>query len=311
MSRLNNAFLYGYVETAPRVNKNSDGEIVSAMCYIHVVRGLRDDHAGKKYMKHDYPLIVSKEKKVTAEMEQLKPYDIVLIKGQITTKFIDKPSYCPNCTDEDGNQTMNPSKGILMYINPVFIRKIKETNDKKEALQEIIYSREISDQAYVFGTLIKDPTYFKTTHGTIITQYQIAIDRKFRIRTDDPTIKTDWPYVKSYGEQALEDKLRLKKGSEVYIDGVVQARTVHRKTKCRCCGKIYPWEDNTLELVPYAVEYVSGYKTDEILEEEKGKRAEDLRQELFNFFEKDVVEEENLTEEIDKTTISNPDPTDN
>lgn len=304
MPRLNRVTQYGFIENRPRITIDREsGEPISAMVYVHVVRGYRDDHSGKLYMKHDFPLVIALEKKIIKEMATWKEFDIVNISGTITSKFIDKPSFCPNCTDENDKPTMNVTRGILMYVNPIFAQKERSCADKKEALERIISAREISNTALVDGRLIKDPTYFKTKNGTIVTQYQLALDRKFRIRTDEPNIRTDWPWVKSYGNQAIEDKLRLHTGSQVYIDGVVQARTVHRKTKCKCCGEIYPWDDHTLELVPYDVEYVKDYLTDELLQEEKGRQADEIRQELFGFLVKDEIGEEENTEDIDETSI--------
>ena len=156
----------------------------------------------------------------------------------------------------------------------------------------------------MYGNLVADPTYFRTKAGTVITQYQIALDRNFRIRDDDPSIRTDWPFVKSYGEQAVEDRMRLKKGSEVYIDGVIQATSINRKTKCCNCGKIYTWKDHTLELVPYDVEYFTHYMTDDELVEKEGKKIEDIRQGIFDFLKKDELDELFDTEDVDLKTVS-------
>ena len=72
------------------------------------------------------------------------------------------------------------------------------------------------------------------------------MNRKFRIQTDPPEIKTDYPWVKSYGENAKEDKNRLRVGSEVYIDGCLQARSVQRHAFCgQACdekGKVLFYE---------------------------------------------------------------------
>lgn len=305
MPRLNHIAQYGFLEHKPYITiDQSSGEPVSAICYIHVVRGYRDDHSGKLFMQHDFPLVIALEKKIINEMATWNEFDVVNIKGMITSKFMDKPSFCPNCHDESGSPTKNIVRGILMYITPIFAQRERSCANKKEALERIINAREISNTALIDGYLIKDPTYFKTKAGTIVTQYQIALDRKFRIRTDEPNIRTDWPWVKSYGTQAIEDKMRLHTGSQVYIDGVIQARTVHRKTKCKCCGEIYPWEDRTLELVPYDVEYVTNYLTDEELEVEKGQNAEDIRKDLFGFLVKDDVGEEENTEDIDEQTVT-------
>lgn len=301
MARQNNVFLYGIIEKKPRIVLDKEThEPVSAIGYIHVVRGVREAHDGKKYMKHDHPLIVSLEPIVIKHMAEWEENDVVYIKGTIASKKMDKKSYCPNCVDDNGHPTENVAKGLLTYINPIFVKVMKKFPDKESALADVIKAREISNQVIVVGNLFAEPSYFKTKNGLIVSQYQIITNRKFRIRTDDPDVKTDWPWVKSYGEQAIEDRMRLKSGSCVIIDGFIQARKVNRKTKCKCCGKIYPWQDSTMELVPFETEYVQGtYKTDEDLQEEQGQKAEDIRNSLFNHLIKDELTEDMNTDDID------------
>ena len=299
MARLNICNLYARVSKPAQIKRKGD-EYVYGMCYVEVVRGVRDAHDNLKYVKHDFPLIMSKEPSIVANMDDWKENDIVVIKGMVVSKKIPKNSFCDECTDEDGNPTKNTVQGNLLYINPIHVKKITSYgDDKKAAENDILENREISNQLYVMGTLCNDPKQFKTKRGLIVTQYQLAINRKFRIRTDDPSIKTDWVWVKTYGEQAVEDRMRLSQSSELTIDGFIQARTVHRKMKCCNCGKIYHWTDHAMEIVPYECEYVSGtYKSDDELERENEHKVEEIRQMLFNNTMKDTIEEEYQSEDV-------------
>ena len=146
----------------------------------------------------------------------------------------------------------------------------------------------------------------KVKDGLIITQYQVALNRKFRIKTDPADLMTDFPWVKSYGDNAVEDKKRLHVGSEIFIDGCLQARSVNRHAICGQqydeagkplfyengtpvlredengdligCGEKYDWKDRALEMVPYEVEYIANVYTDEEIEEnEKERRNQILR----------------------------------
>lgn len=300
MAKQNNAFLYAVIEQKPVIAIDKETkEPTSAMVYVHVIRGVREVKDGKKYIKHDYPLVVSNDKKMIERMAKWKENDMVYIKGVITSKRIAKKSFCPYCTDEEGNATVNVGKGLLLYITPVYVDVMKSFETKEEAIAELMHSREISNQAIVLGMLWNNPAYFKTKHGLIVTQYQLITERKYRIKTDDPDLRTDWPWVKSYGEQAIEDRMRLQKGSLVIIDGFIQARNVRRKTKCACCGEIYEWNDRTMEIVPFDTEYLKNYKTDQILEDEEGQKAEDLRQALFGHLIKDEVTEDMNTDDLE------------
>ena len=299
MSRQNIAFMLARVRKAPSISKNLEtGEYNHAMCYVDVVRSLRPIDDGVKFVKHDYPLIISREKEIIDEMETWEENSIIYLKGTLSTRKIVKASYCPKCEDDDGNATKNEYEGNLVYITPIYTKKIRDYDNKQEAIDHLINNREISNQIYILGTLLKDPKLITTKQGVQITQYPIAINRKFTIRTDDPSIRTDYPIVKSYGEQAREDKTYLKYQADVIIDGFIQARTLTRKCKCKKCGEIYEWKDHAMELVPYDVEYVSGYKTKEEAEEEYQHSIEEYKQMLFNSGFKDELDEELSSDDV-------------
>lgn len=299
MARQNIVFLYARVSKLPVLSKDkSTGELNYGMVYVDTVRGLREVDDDVRYVKHDYPLIISREKSILDNIMEWKENDIVFIKGAITSKKITKSSYCPECTDENGNALKNMSLGNLLYITPIYVKKMASYETKEDAVKDIVDNREISNQVYIVGTLLKDPKFYTTAKGVQITQYPIAINRKFTIRTDDPTIRTDYPMVKSYGEQARDDKTFLKYQAEVIVDGFLQARTVRRKQKCSCCEKIYEWKDNAMEIVPYDVEYVSGYLTKEDVERERQATVEAFKQMLFTSRLKEDIDEDEKSEDF-------------
>ncbi|MBU5469911.1 single-stranded DNA-binding protein [Falcatimonas sp. MSJ-15] len=279
-------------EATVQTNNNGDSSKSFGSLYLHVVRGVRDAHDNVNYMKHDHPLIVSMNPKIVEKMSELKPFNIVFVKGTVNTKSIPKKSNCPNCG------TLNAGTRLLTYVTPIFIKKFKECASYEEALVEIIKARELSNQVIVTGNLIQEPKYFQTKHGTLVTQYQIYTTRKFRVIGDNLETKTDYPWIKSYGAQAIEDRLRLQKGSTVIVDGYIQGRIVNRKTKCSCCQEIYPWKDQTMEIASFDVEHIKDYKTDEILSLEEGKKVEDLRNELYRCCIHDEMSEDMNTDDI-------------
>lgn len=299
MAKQNIVILMARVKKPASIRKNAEtGEYNFGLVYTDVVRGVRQVDDKVDFIKHDSPLIMSKEKAHIECMATWKENDIVLIKGVVTSKRIPKISICPNCTNPDGTPVKNETIGNLLYITPIFAEKIKSFNTKREAVEYIVDRSEMSNQVWIYGVLLKDPKLFTTKQKVQITQYPIAINRKFTIRTDDPTIKTDWPVVKSYGEQAREDRLHLKAGSEVIIDGFLQAREITRKTKCECCGQIYEWKDHAMEIVPYAVEYVADYLSNTEIEEEHRMSVEELKQMLYAEGHKDELEEGFVTTDL-------------
>ena len=304
MARQNSVYQYLRVAKPPHVGRNLEtGEVTYCMCYGDIIRSVRDAHDNVKYVKHSYPLIMSKNPEIAEKMSKWEENDIVYLKGVISSAMIPKKSYCPNCKDADGMPTANITKGLLVFVNPIYVNTVKHCADKKEGCKELLDNKEVSNQVLIMGTVCSDPKEFVTKKGLAVTQYQLAINRKFHIKSDDPSVRTDWPWVKSYGEQAVEDRMRLMKGSDVLIDGFLQARTIHRKKKCEHCGQIYEWEDRAMELVPYDVEYVKGtYKTDEMLEAENNQKVEDIRQQIYDNLMHDHLEEEEDTEDFEKVS---------
>lgn len=268
MARHNEIRLRGQVWKAPNIKKDEDGNYSFGICYIQVVRGARNISDGNEYLKTDVPIILTRDPKICAEMENWKECDIVDVYGNFTTKNLSKASYCTHC-EEEGVMSKNSNPGVMAYINPIFAEKIQEFDTRKQASEYLAKHKEISNKIFFMGNLTRNPKKIKTKKGVIVTQYQIAANRKYRIKTDEPENKTDYPWVKSYGDNAIEDRKRLSTGSLVLIDGIIQARTVYRTTTCACCGREYKWRDKTMEIVPYTTEYLKDFKTDEEIAQEE------------------------------------------
>lgn len=296
MARHNELRLRGQVWKAPNVKKDEDGNYAFGICYIQVVRGAREIEDGNEYLKTDIPIIMTKDPKICAEMETWTECDIVDVYGNFTTKNLNKSSYCTHC-EENGIMTKNSSAGVMAYTNPIFAEKIKDCETRREALEYLSAHKEISNKITFMGHLTREPKKIKTKRGVTVTQYQIAANRKYRIKTDAPENKTDYPWVKSYGDNAIEDKKRLTTGSLVLLDGIIQARTVYRTTTCSCCGKEYKWQDKTMEIVPYTTEYLTGFRTDEEIAKMDNDNFHARLNNIYGINQYDEVSEEEMSEE--------------
>lgn len=274
MARENYVFLLGFVLKDPQVINRGDGDMV-ASCKIVVGRGTRSVGDGKRHMKCDDPTVLTNERAQAEEMATWHENDIVVVKGVLTVRQIWKGSYCSHCGER------NTQEGSLVFVTPIACKKCGTCASYQEGVKFLAGIRELSNQVHVFGTLCRDPKKVKTKEGIPVTRYQIAMNRNFRIRTDAPEIKSDYPWVYSYGENATEDKKRLLTGAEVFIDGCLQARSVPRKMVCETCGKEYGWKDRAMEIVPYEVEYISGYLTDEMLEQQRLEALRNAKQKVF------------------------------
>lgn len=275
MAKHNFVLLNGQVTSNPRIYRDNEGNPLRGMCAVTVIRGTRDFGDNLCHIKYDCPIIITGNPVQIEEMAAWKENDMVEIKGAITTKDINKSTKCDKC----GEKTTE--KGTAVFVNPIYMAR-RETNITKEQGFELLKKRaEISNIATVVGKLMKDPEVYSAPNGMQITQYSLGVMRKYRIKEDAAEIRVDYPWVKSYSKIAELDAKVLRKDSKVFVDGMLQARDVLRKTVCPNCGHEYTWNDTALEIVPYAVEYLEGCLSIEELEEQEEAKAESVVNGIF------------------------------
>ena len=277
MSRHNFAFLYGTVAKNPRITMNEEtGDFIVGQCLIYTIRGKRsvEDDELVDYV-YDCPVIASKNKDILFKMNQLKENDMVFVKGMISTRDVQKISVCPHC------HHTNKRNGVLLYVTPIFLEKV-ENGVSKEKSQALLKEKcEISNQILVTGNLCGEPEIYKSNKGMQV-QYQLALNRKFRVKEDPPEIKTDYPWVKSTGKNAENDALFLKTGATVLVEGYLQTRTFKQTLTCENCGEQYETDEQTLEIGSYSTEYMMGCNTVAEIEEKENQIVDDVLNSLKN-----------------------------
>lgn len=287
MARLNDARLFGCVAETPQITKNADGDYVRGIMHVAVIRSTRysgETFGEKNRILFDWPIVLSRDPDMIKQIEKLRQYDIVEIKGMFLTKKINKVTTCKVCGAK------NTIEGNICYVRPMFLKRRnseKEVYTEKQAVQEVIQSREISNNISIVGNLCNDVNYFKDVKAKPVIEtavYQIATDRKYYVKEDSPDNKTDFPIVRSYGNTAKMDNLCLYTGSLVLVDGFLHTREFQRTSVCASssCGQAYEWTDNTTEIVPYTNEYLANYRDPtEALAEEERRKDEEVNQ-LYN-----------------------------
>ena len=290
MARLNVVLLFGTVLVKPRIIKKPDGTYIYGMTQLNVLRGNRKVGNHTVGIKADNPTVIAREPEILEQWLEWEEGDVVEVKGTLaTTPLQKKLPVCGNCGKHD-----NIITGTLVYVNPISVTRWCHPRDKEEAQKLLVANREISNCCWGFGTLVRDPKRITPTSGLVVTQYQVAMNRKYRIRTDPPETKADYPWVKAYGITAEDNWRRLHVGSEIYFDGYLQARNVNRHTKCQGCGSDIEWKDRAIEIVPYenAIEYIGEYYSDEEVEAHEAERLRQAREAVFGKKEGAVTEEE-------------------
>ena len=276
MPSYNVVHLFGHVIKDPLIRKNEEAEPEYGLVYLNVIRAKRKVGDGKSFSKCDHPVIMSSNRDLLRKMEEWKENDLVFVKGVIETKTVKKTSICPNCN------TKNRIDGELVYIEPIHLLKYAHAESSEEALRYLVDNAEFSNQVYLQGSLCVDPKKISPKEGLIVTQYQIAVQRAYK-GIDGVDAKESgmiFPWVKSYGDNALYDRDHLHVNSEVMIDGFLQARNVERKAECAECGTKYNWQDKAMEVVPYITKYGWNCYTNEEVEKNKKKAADKAKKDL-------------------------------
>lgn len=268
---------YAQVITLPRVVKNEDGEYVRASCGVVTLRGKRDYGNILDTIRLDTPVLRTDDPIQCREIENWKLNDMVEIKGPITSREITRTYICPECGAE------NKIQGVATFIHPIFCGRRESGITKDEGYKLLQYRSEISNNVTLIGMLMGDPSFRETEKGVKIGKYQVAVMRRYRIKEDEPSRKADFIWIKSFGRIAEKDEKFLKKGTLMYIDGVLQTKKYEKEINCASCNYKITADEVSTEVVPYACEYLRDYipqkeDDDNIDPEEK---AEDIFNNLF------------------------------
>lgn len=281
MARQNDVLLYGCISSDPLITKTESGEYKEGKFYIAVMRSSRNSgetwNAGK--IMYDWPIVLSNDPEMIAQMEKLRIYDMVEIRGKFVTRKARKQVFCPHC----GAAVRLPAN--IDFVMPLVLKKRTTPGQeptKAAGFRDLADNRELSNSIIIVGGVCRDVNYFKgETLETSV--YQIATDRRVFVKGDSPDAKTDYPIIRSFGKQAYSDHLCLVTGSLVLINGYLHSKRFRRKSMCTECNQGFEWEDETTEIIPYSEEYLANYidpgqKESEIEEEdaEEGQKLADM-----------------------------------
>lgn len=276
MAKHNFVLLNGQVMQEPKLFKDSEtGKYIRAICPIKTIRGVRDFGNNIDHIKYDVPIIMSGSPEMVEKMAKWQVGDMVEVKGAITTKDIIKSTTC-KCGHK------NKRKGNIVFINPIYVEIHERGLNEKQGIEALKGRCEISNLVTVIGPVCREPQLYKTENGLYITTYQMAIRRKYRIKDDSAEIRTDFPWIKSYGAIAANDGKINRKGAYIFVDGMIQTRKLERIQKCEQCGLEYTWNDSATEIVPFAVEYLRDYNTKEEIDEKEKAEGQRAAQDVLN-----------------------------
>lgn len=292
---------YAQLKQAPQIaiDRNT-GIPINGYVVVKTIRADRFiDDGNDSPIKEDYPIIFTTDPAILQEMQTWSKNDMVEIKGTFATRKINKAQTCPKCG------TRVEKEGELSYINPIYAKKRAHVSNDDDAHANLVENREISNIAFMLGRICIEPKKIVTAKNKVIVQYPLAVNRKYRNKFDEIDEKTDYPWIKEYGEMAANDLEKIHVNTIVFVDGCVQARTIKRACTCPNCKIKFEWPDKTMEIAPYSVEYVDNYYTDEdILKMKEEESNKHMTKEDFDKTE-ESKDEDNVLSEEDKARMNN------
>ena len=193
---------------------------------------------------------------------------IVFIKGNISTEETSKEFECLECGYKEIKEA-----AVSVYVDPACImicrknvkysfvdehnqKQIKDKIPRNVAIDFLMKHYEFGNNGQFWGNLCKDPVFFQNAEGSSNVTFQLALNRKRRIKEDGVDKKTDYPFVKAYGDtahklKAFMDEGHFKTGTRVYLDGAVSSRSIRKI--CPSCNKEQVQEIGATELHAYSV----------------------------------------------------------
>ena len=254
----NFAILNGQIEDIK--TKTKDGEIALVIIALKVIRRRKASmEIAAGGCSVDFPLIMVRNKEMLEEIKDITIGDMLQVIGTISTVPYQKTFICSECKHEEKYM------GTKTFVSPILI-EVRENSisnggqiSEKTGMDLIKKRDQISNRIALIGHLCQDPIFYN--EGFRVCSYQLGINRLIHVKEDAPEIRTDYPWIRSLGDQAEKDASTLKKGSLVYIVGSLQARNIYRngfnvEVKCEECGAMNAIVGDTMEIVPYHVEYM-------------------------------------------------------
>lgn len=223
-----------------------------------------------KYKAFQIP-VVTRTEEIIRKIESLGENDVIMIKGVVCTRFMISRRICEKCGAIDSQSVTRA------FVLPIDFIVLKQGIGLSEARNYTKEHAEFSNEVNLIGNVCTQPRRIANNPMSPL-EYQIAVNRTYRIKEDPEDIKTDYPWVVSYGSYAMEEEAILQVNSQIMINGFIKTRQFVKGCRCQACNAPYSLQCQAMEITPYHVEYLRNYnsKTDNDGEEILGSTHYDL-----------------------------------
>lgn len=268
MATMNRVRLVGFLREDPIVERPNVPGMEKVIMTIRTIRRPLEGYRGS--MTEDVLLLYDQDE-LMPRIKRLKKWDLIDVTGVFNILSVGKQALCPSCHTVTVKQG-----GTITFVYPIHLVKVNslwKTNDEGEMAPEEILKRhyqEVSNEINLIGTVDNDPEIVTAMKNVLCCRYRLRVDRQYLIKTQQ-TQKIDFPWVYSYATQADRDIKYLRRGSVVLVRGFIRTRSVKSTIRCENeeCGEMVTYNDVATEFIPYSVEYLREFETDESLAAKK------------------------------------------
>ena len=268
MATMNRVRCVGFLREDPIIQKTS---VPGDEKVFLTVRTIRRSLEGYKGSVTEDLLIFYDQEDLMPRIKRLKALDLIDVTGVFNILSVAKQARCPAC-----NTITVKQGGTMTFVYPIHLVKIDsllKVHELGEVAPEEILKRhyqEVSNEINLIGTVDNDPEIVSAMKNVLCCRYRLRVDRQYLIKTQR-TQKMDFPWVYSYASQAERDIKYIHRGSVVLVRGFIRNRMANSTIRCEneMCGEMINYPDVATEFVPYSVEYLRDFETDESLEMKK------------------------------------------
>ncbi len=197
MARENSFNFFGVVNTLPIVLFNEESKTFRVTFTLKTTR--RNGRA-------DFPKIniYSLTEEEAKEYVRILKEDVwVQVRGMVSTKMVDKPVKCEACGEVSPIGTLQTE--IITFGRPLVLT---------EKLEPIRVA-EFANVGNMIGMVCTDLLRSDNEAGGVAAQFQIAVNRRYRVNELEKATRTDFPWVKVFGETANACLKRAHKSSQL------------------------------------------------------------------------------------------------
>ena len=263
--RENYCMLFGQVARDPEINIGTDengsryyraGILEVMTCRESPGSGMavtEEEAPVRRNSRWDYITVFTRNNEIIErDFLELGKGDLVRVKGSISTREVIRKHICREC------RYMNEYPGIILYVDSLGVQRISENIPEEDAILILQDAKEHSNTVHLAGFVTMEPRYHECEEDSSrdVLEFSIAGNRIRKILEDEDTRRTDYPWIKLYGEPARQNIGKFSRGSEIYISGSLQKRTPKILRSCLQCGEEGEEKTDIMEVVPGYIQVI-------------------------------------------------------